>query len=147
MVNGRLLQQGSQASAPAMAEAWGERLSVRRVVGVGLPDAAPDHSTISRFRPRRPAAGGAAPRFAAVEQHLAARGLLVKQGPLVAAPVRRPRGGGAGAGSPRDPDAAGPAGARPPASATSCPWAWTPTRSSLSCLRRRLVGLSCCHRI
>ena len=111
MVNGRLLQQGSQASAPAMAEALWERLSVRRVVGLGLPDDAPDHSTISRFRTRLPAAGGAEPRFAAVEQHLAARGLLVKQGPLVdatlvAAQVRRPRGGGAGAGSPRDPDAA-----------------------------------------
>ena len=111
MVNGRLLQQGYQASAPAMAEALWERLSVRRVVGLGLQDDAPDHSTIRRFRPRLTAAGGAEPRFAAVEQHLAARGLLVKQGPLVAATlvaaqVRRPRGGGAGAGSPRDPDAA-----------------------------------------
>ena len=111
MVNGRLLQQGSQASAPAMAEAWGERLSVRRVVGVGLPDDAPDHSTISRFRTRRPAAGGAEPRFAAVEQHLAARGLLVKQGPLVdatlvAAQVRA---------APGTRTRRGPAGARPPA--------------------------------
>ena len=106
MVNGLLLQPWSQASAPAMAEAWGERLSVRRVVGVGLPDAAPDHSTISRFRPRLTAAGGAEPRFAAVEQQLAARGLLVKQGPLVDAQVRRPRGGATGEGSPRDPDAA-----------------------------------------
>ena len=57
------------------------------------------------------AAGGAEPLFAAVEQQLAARGMLVKQGTLmdatlVAAQVRRPRGGGAGAGSPRDPDAA-----------------------------------------
>ena len=130
MVNGRLLQQGSQASAPAMAEAWGERLSVRRVVGVGLPDAAPDHSTISRFRPRLPAAGGAEPRFAAVEQHLAARGLLVKQGPLVDAQVRRPRGGGAPArAAPGTRTRPGPAGARPPASAPSCPWAWTPTRN------------------
>ena len=47
MVNGLLRQPWSQASAPAMAEAWGERLSVRRVVGVGLPDDAPDHSTIN----------------------------------------------------------------------------------------------------
>ena len=111
MVKVLLLQQWYQASDPAMEEALWERLSFRRFVGLGLQDDAPDHSTISRFRTRLTAAGGAEPLFAAVEQQLAARGMLVKQGTLVdatlvAAQVRRPRGGGAGAGSPRDPDAA-----------------------------------------
>ena len=67
------------------------------------------------FTPSRaPDRGGVHPQ---VQQQLAARGLLVAppaavmQGTLldatlVAAQVRRPRGGGAGAGSPRDPDAA-----------------------------------------
>ena len=54
--------------------------------------------------PRRPGAGGAR-LFAAVEQQLAARGVLVQQGTLVDATlvdaqVRRPRGGKTGDGSP-----------------------------------------------
>ena len=111
MVKVLLLQQWYQASDPAMEEALWERLSFRRFVGLGLQDDAPDHSTISRFRTRLTTAGLAEPLFAAVEQQLAARGLLVMQGTrldatVVAAQVRRPRGGGAGAGSPRDPDAA-----------------------------------------
>ena len=111
MVKGLLLQQWYQASDPAMEEALWERLSFRRFVGLGLQDDAPDHSTISRFRTRLTTAGLAEPLFAAVEQQLAARGLLVKQGTLldatlVAAQVRRPKGGATGAGSPRDLDAA-----------------------------------------
>ena len=111
MVKVLLLQQWYQASDPAMEEALWERLSFRRFVGLGLQDDAPDHSTISRFRTRLTTAGVAEPLFAAVEQQLAARGLLVMQGTLldatlVAAQVRRPQGGATGAGSPRDPDAA-----------------------------------------
>ena len=104
MVKVLLLQQWYQASDPAMEEALWERLSFRRFVGLGLQDAAPDHSTISRFRTRLTTAGLAAPLFAAVEQQLGARGLL--DATLVAAQVRRPQGGATGAGSPRDPDAA-----------------------------------------
>ena len=111
MVKVLLLQQWYQASDPAMEEALWERLSFRRFVGLGLQDDAPDHSTISRFRTRLTTAGLAALLFAAVEQQLAARGLLVMQGTLldatlVAAQVRRPKGGATGAGSPRDLDAA-----------------------------------------
>ena len=83
MVKVLLLQQWYQASDPAMEEALWERLSFRRFVGLGLQDDAPDHSTISRFRTRLTTAGLAAPLFAAVEQQLAARGLLVMQGTLV----------------------------------------------------------------
>ena len=111
MVKVLLLQQWYQASDPAMEEALWERLSFRRFVGLGLQDDAPGHSTISRFRTRLTTAGLAEPLFAAVEQQLAARGLLVMQGTLVDATlvdaqVRRPRGGATGEGSPRDPDAA-----------------------------------------
>ena len=111
MVKVLLLQQWYRASDPAMEEALWERLSFRRFVGLGLQDAAPDHSTISRFRSQLTRAGLAEPLFAAVEAQLAARGLLVKQGTLVDATlvdaqVRRPKGGATGAGSPRDPDAA-----------------------------------------
>ncbi len=111
MVKVLLLQQWHQASDPAIEEALWERLSFRRFVGLGLQDAAPDHSTISRFRTQLAQAGLAEQLFAAVEGQLAARGLLVKQGTLVdatvvEAQVRRPRGGDTGAGSPRDPDAA-----------------------------------------
>ena len=111
MVKVLLLQQWYQASDPAMEEALWERLSFRRFVGLGLQDPAPDHSTISRFRTQLARAGGAEALFVAVEQQLAARGLLVKQDTLVdatvvEAQVRRPKGGSTGAGSPRDPDAA-----------------------------------------
>ena len=111
MVKVLLLQQWYQASDPAMEEALWERLSFRRFVGLGLQDDAPDHSTISRFRTQLAQAGLAERLFAAVEEQLAARGVLVQQGTLVDATlvdaeVRRPRGGATGEGSPRDPDAA-----------------------------------------
>ena len=111
MVKVLLLQQWYQASDPAMEEALWERLSFRHFVGLGLQDAAPDHSTISRFRTTLTTAGLAARLFAAVEEQLAARRVLVQRGTLVDATlvdaeVRRPKGGATGAGSPRDPDAA-----------------------------------------
>ena len=111
MVKVLLLQQWYQASDPAIEEALWERLSFRRFVGLGLQDAAPDHSTISRFRTQLARAGLAERLFAAVEEQLGARGVLVKQGTLVdatlvEAQVRRPKGGDTGDGSPRDPDAA-----------------------------------------
>ena len=117
-----------------MEGALWERLSFRRFVGLGLQDAAPDHSTVSRFRRQLTRAGLAEPLFAAVEAQLAARGLLVKQGTLVDAtlvdaqvrprtagpPARAARGTrtrpGRGAGDRR-------------ASATKCTWAGTPARS------------------
>ena len=111
MVKVLLLQQWYQASDPAMEEALWERLSFRHFVGLGLQDDAPDHSTISRFRTQVTTAGLAERLFAAVEEQLAARRVLVQRGTLVDATlvdaeVRRPRGGATGAGSPRDPDAA-----------------------------------------
>ena len=135
MVKVLLLQQWYQASDPAMEEALWERLSFRRFVGLGLPDDAPDHSTISRFRTRLTTAGLAALLFAgggaATGRARAAghAGVTLLDATLVAeAGVRRP-GGATGAGSPRDLDAAWAGGAHRRASATSCTWAWTPTRN------------------
>lgn len=91
---------------PGRGEALWERLSFRRFVGLGLQDAAPDHSRISCFRIPLARSDLAERLFAAVEQQLAAWGVLVQHGTLVDAPVRRPQKGGAtGTGSPRDPDA------------------------------------------
>ena len=45
-----LLQGWYGLSDPGMEEALGDRLSFRRFVGLGLEEAVPDHSTISRFR-------------------------------------------------------------------------------------------------
>lgn len=50
MVKVLLLQQWYDASDEAMEEALWDRVSFKRFVGLGLEDAAPDHSTISRFR-------------------------------------------------------------------------------------------------
>ena len=95
----------------------------------------PDHSTISRFRTQLAAAGLAESLFAAVEEQLATRGVLVKQGTLGGRDV----GGRAGAppagwddrrGQPQGPGRGlGPAGAGRRALATSCTWGWTLSRN------------------
>ena len=74
---------GESAAAPAVVPGLGPG-DGRGVVGAAVVPGAswgwgckttqPDHSTISRFRTRLTAAGGAEPLFAAVEQQLAARG-------------------------------------------------------------------------
>ncbi|MCY3959927.1 MAG: transposase [Chloroflexi bacterium] len=126
MVKVLLLQQWYQAWDPAIEEALWERLSFRRFVGLGLQNAAPDHSTISRFRTQLARTGLAEALFAAVEQQLGARGVLVKQGTLVDATlVEARRATGARATQTRpEPGAAGRR-----ASAARCTWAWTPSRS------------------
>ena len=103
-------------------------------MGLGLQDAAPDHSTISRFRTQLARAGVAERLFAAVEEKLAGRGVLVKQGTLVDATlvdvqVRRPKGAATERAARAIRTRPGPGGAGRPASATSCTWAWTPSRS------------------
>jgi len=107
-----LLQQWYSLSDPQMEEALGDRLSFRRFVGLGLQDATPDHSTISRFRAALEAEGLSERLFAALAQQLEAQDLVLKEGTLldatlVAAQVRRPPlAAGRGASSATDPDAA-----------------------------------------
>ena len=106
-----LLQQWYTLSDPQTEEALQDRISFRRFVGLGLADATPDYSTISRFRTALEAQELSQKLFEELQRQLEARGLLLKQGTLVdatlvEAQVRRPpRSAGLGAGSPRDPDA------------------------------------------
>ncbi len=50
MVKALLLQQWSEASDEELEQALWDRVSLRRFVGLGLDDDAPDRSTISRVR-------------------------------------------------------------------------------------------------
>ena len=106
-----LLESWYGLSDPAMEEALGDRLSFRRFAGLGLDEAVPDHSTISRFRSLLAERGLAEGLFAEVERQLDARGLMVKAGTLIdatvidAAAAEPPRQKGGGR-SKADPDAA-----------------------------------------
>ncbi len=109
-----LLQQWYQLSDPGLEEALYDRLSFRRFVGLGLEEAVPDHSTLSRFRAQLAARGLGERLFEAINRQLAARGLMLKRGTIldatvVAAAVNAPAGPrGAvapGEGAPQDPDA------------------------------------------
>ena len=99
MVKVLLLQQWYTLSDPQLEEALGDRLSFRRFVGLGLQDATPDHSTISRFRQALEVDGLSAPLFTELAAQLDAT--------LVASQVRRPPlAAGRGAPSTTDPEAA-----------------------------------------
>ncbi len=85
-------------------------MSFKRFVGLGLEDAVPDHSTISRFR-KEVTERGLAPRlFEELARQMEGRGLLVKTGTLmdatiVEAQVKRPSLREGPGGSKTDPDA------------------------------------------
>jgi IS5 family transposase len=105
-----LLEGWYGLSDPGMEEALADRLSFRRFVGLGLEEAVPDHSTISRFRTLL-AQGGLADRvFAEVNRQLDARGMVIKAGTIIdataidaaAAEPPKQKGGGRSA---VDPDA------------------------------------------
>jgi IS5 family transposase len=73
-----------------------ERSSFRRFLGLSLEDAAPDHTTLCRFRNRLVAEGLADKLFGEFEKQLDQRGLLLKRGTmidasLVATPYGRAR--------------------------------------------------------
>ena len=111
MVKVLLLQQWYDASDEAMEEALWDRVSFKRFVGLSMEDAAPDHSTISRFRKAVVERGLSEGLFREVNRQLEARGLLVKKGTLLDATIveaqvkRPPSSAGLGAKSKRDPDA------------------------------------------
>jgi IS5 family transposase len=78
-----------------LEEALADRLSFRRFCGLGLEDAVPDATTISRFRVDLTEAGVTEQIFAALNRQLAAKGLFVKAGTmidatLIEADVKRP---------------------------------------------------------
>lgn len=106
-----LLQGWYGLSDPAMEEALADRLSFRRFAGLGLDEAVPDHSTISRFRTLLAERGLAEAAFAQVTGQLDVRGVTIKGGTLIdatvieAAAAEPPRQKGGGR-SQADPDAA-----------------------------------------
>ena len=80
-------------------------------MGLGLEDATPDHSTISRFRQALEVQELSAPLFTELAAQLDAQGLVLKQGTLldatlVAAQVRRPPLAAGRGASATDPEAA-----------------------------------------
>lgn len=105
-----LLQGWYGLSDPGMEEALADRLSFRRFVGLGLEDAVPDHSTISRFRTLLTDRGLAERVFAEVSRQIEAKGVVIKSGTIIdataivaaAAEPPRQKGGGLSA---VDPDA------------------------------------------
>ena len=112
MVKVMVLQQWYDASDEAIEEALWDRVSFKRFVGLGLEDAVPDHSTISRFRREVTERGLALRLFKEMDRQLAQRNLFVKKGTLldatiVEAQAKRPslRGRRPGAPSETDPDA------------------------------------------
>jgi len=83
MVKALLLQQWYGLSDPGLEEALSDRLSFRRFCGLPLDAAAPDHSTISRFR--NVLHEGEVDRriFEEVNRQIDGRGLILRQGTLI----------------------------------------------------------------
>lgn len=96
MLKALLLQQWYRLSDAELEEALNDRVSFRRFLGLSLEDAAPDHTTLCRFRNRLVAEGLADKLFGEFEKQLDQRGLLLKRGTmidasLVATPYGRAR--------------------------------------------------------
>ena len=106
MLKALLLQQWYGLSDAELEEALNDRVSFRRFCGLSLQAAAPDHTTLCRFRNRLAATGLAERLWAEFDRQLERAGLVLKRGTLVDATLveaarARPARGGAG-----DPDAA-----------------------------------------
>lgn len=82
-----LLEQWYDLSDPACEAACRDRLSFMRFLGIGLSDAVPDETTLSRFRKRLREAGLDARLFEAVNRQLEARNLFIKRGTLIDATI------------------------------------------------------------
>ena len=82
-----LLQGWYELSDPGMEEALGDRLSFRWFVGLGLEEAVPDHSTISRFRTLLAQRGLGERIFETITGQIEAKGLVIKAGTLIDATV------------------------------------------------------------
>jgi IS5 family transposase len=103
-----LLEHWFDLSDPACEAACRDRLSFMRFLGIGLNDAVPDETTLSRFRKRLREAGLDGGLFDEVNRQLEARHLMVKRGTLIDATIvesaRKPPMSGNGSDS-ADPDA------------------------------------------
>jgi len=114
MFKALLLQQWYGLSDPGLEEALLDRVSFRRFCGLALDAAAPDETTICRFRNALKEAGLSEALFLEIARQLEARGLMVKAGTLIDATLvrsaaRAPQSGSSPPNvesrSPRDPEA------------------------------------------
>lgn len=88
-----MLQKWNNLSDPGLEEALKDRISFRKFVGLSFTDKTPDETTFVKFRARLRAAGIHDGVFDAVVEHIASKGLLVKQGTMVDATIiEAPRG-------------------------------------------------------
>jgi IS5 family transposase len=83
MFRALLLQQWYALSDPGLEEALYDRMSFRRFVGLSADEAAPDHSTLWRFRQALGENGADRAAFDAVAGQLDRAGLIVRQGTLI----------------------------------------------------------------
>lgn len=103
-----LLQAWYGLSDPAAEEAFRDRLSFRRLLGVALDQSTPDHNTLWRFREELVKRGLAERLLAAVNAQLAAQGMILRHGTLIDATLVAANVAAANRrkdGSPVDPDA------------------------------------------
>lgn len=82
-----LLQSLYGLSDAETEEALGDRLSFRRFVGLSLEDAAPDHTTICRFRNLLVEQGLLEKLFAELDRQLDQAGLILRRGTMLDATV------------------------------------------------------------
>jgi len=83
MLKALLLQQWYCLSDAELEEALNDRVSFRRFLGLSLEDAAPDHTTLCRFRNRLVGEGLTEKLFSEFEKQLDQRGLLLKRGTMI----------------------------------------------------------------
>jgi IS5 family transposase len=99
MFKALLLQQLYSLSDAELEEALNDRVSFRRFTGLPLEVAAPDHSTLCRFRNRLIEAGLMGRLFGEFDRQVESRGLILKKGTMIdasiieAAAPRPPHGG------------------------------------------------------
>jgi len=112
MFKALLLQALYGLSERELEAALGDRLSFRRFVGLSIEDAAPDHTTLNRFRNGLAQAGLLEKLFSELDRQLEQAGVILKRGTmldatLIEAVSARPRTGRGGQERPsKDPDAA-----------------------------------------
>jgi len=111
MLKALYLQRLYDLSDPGLEEALADRFSFRRFCGFSLADPTPDETTILRFRHDAARTGVLEQCFAAVNEQLAAQGLVLRQGTMMDASVIRaklrppPMATGRGAVNVQEPDA------------------------------------------
>jgi IS5 family transposase len=111
MLKALYLQPLYDLSDPGLEEALADRFSFRRFCGFSLADPTPDETTILRFRHDAARAGVLEQCFVAVNDQLAAQGLVLRQGTMMDASVIRAKlrppsmAAGRGAVNAQEPDA------------------------------------------